>query len=558
MNQTPFSALPPKVMPANSPRTERGWLIAAFGFTLLLQLELVFHRPINWDEIYHLSEAHAFARGRFTETLQVFYARAFFWVALLPVDAIDQIRVTRLFMLACELFAAGAIYAMAKRFVNTLPAAIAALAYLTAGYVFQHGFSYRADPIAAALLMGALWTLLTSKLDTKALIGAAILTGLAVLTTIKVVFYLPAFAGIAWLRWKEANVSQEMLLRLAGFGIGALAFSLLFIGLTILTIPDSGSQTAAHTVSTSATMMFHEGLFPRWPDIVGAMATGPFMALLVLATPMEIVRARLPSPQCIALVGLILPLTSIVFYRNSFPYFYVFILPPVMVAAAYASRVVLQIVGPKLLIAILTANAALVSYTTPREVLPVQRQVISAAHEIFPEPVPYFDFSGMIVDFPKANFFMTTWGLKKYRKGLLPTFSDAMEKRAVPLLVLNHEILRRNQIGLEPAWELLDHDAIALRNGFIPHWGPLWVAGRSFPADIQGSEFEIFAPGTYTLEGAGAKIDEKKLAPGQTIILDRGSHRFERLGEGDAALRWGDHLPVPARSFIGGPVFKDF
>src|SRR5262249_39429802 len=160
--------------------------------------ELVFNRPINWDEFYHLSEAHAFHQGRLGEALQVFYARAFFWLPMLPLDAIDQIRVARLLMLGCELFATYAIYAVARRFAARTPAALAALAYLTGGYVFQHGFSYRADPMAAAFLMGALWILLSSRLDAKAILVAAILAGLAALTTIKVVFYAPAFAGIAW------------------------------------------------------------------------------------------------------------------------------------------------------------------------------------------------------------------------------------------------------------------------------------------------------------------------------------------------------------------------
>src|SRR3546814_14621833 len=68
-----------------------------------------------------------------------------------------------------------------------------ALAYLTGGYVFQHGFSYRADPMAAAFLMGSLWLLLSSRLDAKAIIAAALLAALALLTTIKVVFSAPAF-----------------------------------------------------------------------------------------------------------------------------------------------------------------------------------------------------------------------------------------------------------------------------------------------------------------------------------------------------------------------------
>lgn len=534
------------------------WPLAAFVIVILLQIELVFNRPVNWDEFYHLSQAHMFIRGDLTEALQVLYARAFFWVPLLPIDAIDQIRTVRVFMLVCELFTVLAIFAMASRFTHRLPSAFAALAYLTAGYVFQHGFSYRADPMAAAFLMGALWIMLASKLDAKAILGTAILAGLAALTTIKVVFYAPAFAAVAWLRWKEAAVPREMLLRLAVlFGASTLCVSL-FIGLTILSLPENGAASAEHTVSTSASMVFHEGLFPRWPYLFGLMATAPVLALLVISSPLELARAKLQTSRWVAVAGMMLPLASIVLYRNSFPYFYAFILPPVMIAAAVAAQALLAHIRPAVLAIVLVANATIISCATPREILPLQQQVIAAAHEIFPEPVAYFDFPGMIVDYPKANFFMSTWGVKKYWTGIFPTFREVMSRETVPLLVLNQETLERNQMGPEPAWELLPEDAKALREGFIQHWGPLWVAGRTFPADEQTTQFEIFAPGIYTLEGTAARIDGRNYLPGQTPVLERGLHGFERIGKGKTSLRWGDHLIQPTEPFAGGPVFKDF
>src|SRR5690606_10050190 len=131
-------------------------------------------------------------------------------------------------------------------------------------------------------------------------------------------------------------------------------------------------------------------------------------------------------------------------------------------------------------------------------------------------------------------------------------------QETVPLLVLNQGTLERNQTEAEPAWELQDNDATALREGFIPHWGPLWVAGRKFPAVVQANEFEIFAPGTYTVEGAGARINGKVYPAGETILLERGFHDFERIENGQVTLRWGDHLKRPTRPFAGGPVFKDF
>lgn len=554
-------------MIATPPQTEREqqdtwrWVVGAFALALALQFELVFSRPVNWDEFYHLTEAHAFHQGRLTEALQVFYARAFFWLPMLSLDAVDQVRVARLFMLGFELATLCAIYAISRHFAGRLPAALATMAYFTGGYIFQHGFSYRADPMAAAFLMGSLWLTLKSRLDAKAMFAAAFLGALALLTTIKIIFYAPAFAAVAWLRWREAEQPRDMLLRLAVLAIATAVMGGMFIGATVLSLPDlphSTGDSAAKTVTTSGMMMFSEGWFPRWPYILGAIAMAPFLATLLFSVPMAIVQAPLPRSHRIVIAALMLPLASIIFYRNSFPYFYVFILPPVMVGVALAITHVTESFSAKVLLAAFLANALIVSLTTPRDVLPVQKEVLAAVHEIFPEPVAYFDFPGMVVDYPKANFFMTTWGVRKYWAGHEESFVDAMARETVPLLVLNQELFDRNQMSPEPAWELTAADAQALREGFIEHWGPLWVAGRRFPAGSGAKDFRIYAPGQYTIEGAEARIDGVLLTSGSVIELSRGGHRFEPVAAGETRLRWGEHLKRPAKRFSGGLLFKDF
>lgn len=532
-------------------------ILLAFTVTLVLQIELVFNRPVNWDEFFHLTEAHAFAQGRLTEVLQVLYARAFGWLAWLPLDAIDQIRVARGFMQACNLFTVVAICAMAARFVPAIPALLCGLAYFTGGYVLAHGFSYRADPIAAALLMGALWILLSTRLRWPALIVAAVLCGLAALATIKVIFYAPAFAGIAWLQLAEAEDKRATLIRLAGFGVAALAFAGLFIWLTMLTLP-TGAQEARDTLHTSGTMMFNEGLFPRWPYLFKFLGFAPVLGLALLAAPAAIVQTDASRAARIAAAGLLLPLASVIIYRNSFPYYYVFIAAPAAVGAAWSMQQLIRQFPVRLIALALALTAGAVSLTTPRPVLPVQRQVLAAVHEIFPTPVAYIDFPGMVVDFPKANFFMTTWGFHKYWRGFEPSLSEVMARQTVPLLVVNHDILARNMAQPGGADELLPADRVALREGFIPHWGPLWVAGRAFAARDNAAEFRIHAPGVYTLEGAAARIDGATYAPGDVLDLRRGVHRFERVGAGEVRLRWGRDLHRPAYAFTGEPVFKDF
>lgn len=533
----------------------------AFAAVLLLQVEVLLNRPVNWDEYFHLTEAHMFQQGRLTETLQVLYARAFFWLALLPVDAVDQIRIARVFMLGFELFTTWAIFALACRFANRPTAMVTALAYLSGGYVFQHGMSFRADPMAAAFLMGTLYILLTRRLDWRWIMLAGCLTGLAFLTTIKIVLYAPAFAAVAWLRWCDSDDRAALIRHGLGYTAATLAFCALFVGLTALTLPPESAAdvNAAHQrLSTSGTMMFDLGLFPNWAYALSAIAMAPIMAVMVLRSPFDLPRAVADRRVRIALLLMMAPLLSISFYSNSFPYFYAFILPPVMVAAAIGANVMIKRFGLGLITAALVANALFLSLGTPREVLAVQKQVAAAVDQIFPEPVPYFDFPGMVPAFPKANFFMTIWGVRRYWNGLEDGFAQTMADRAVPLLIVNQEPLTRNQTDPDGAWELSPEDRLALRDSFIPHWGPIWVAGKQFTGPQRVQDFVMRTPGTYTVEGGAVRIDGVQYEPGATLELTRDNHRIERLTDQATVLRWGNHLPRPAEPFLGGQVMKDF
>src|SRR3546814_15447555 len=103
--------------------------------------------------------------------------------------------------------------------------------------------------MAAAFRRGSLWLLLSSRLDAKAIIAAALLAALALLTTIKVVFYAPAFAVVACLRWREAEQPRNMMRRLLVLAVAASLLGLLFVVETIYRLPDmthAPGGSAAH------------------------------------------------------------------------------------------------------------------------------------------------------------------------------------------------------------------------------------------------------------------------------------------------------------------------
>lgn len=537
-------------------RGERVFVLAALAAILLLQLELVLNRPVNWDEFYHLSLAHALGQGRLSEVLQVLHVRLLGWVAALPLGEIGQIRVTRLVMFGFELFTLAAIYALARRFAEDRIAVLAPLLYLSAGFVFQHGFSFRADPLVTALLMGALWLLAASRLDGKALAALAVLLALGGFATIKAVLFAPAFAAIAWQRLRDDPAPRALTARLAtSLALAAALFGLLVWWASLGAAP-APTGSAASTVKASQSMLLAEGLLPRWHYLLLMIGTAPVFALALAVSLARLAKDKaLPR---LVLAGLILPLASVVFYRNAFPYFYAFILAPVAIGILPGIAWLAQRYGARSLAGIAVLACVVLSAVTPRAVLADQQAVLREVHRLFPQPAAYFDFAGMVAPFPKANAFMTTWGQTRYRNGETESYRAAMARLNVPLLLANNDVLVRNQSPGGPAWEILPEDAKALREGYVQHWGPIWLAGQRFAAGSAPREFTIHAAGDYTLLGEAALIDGLSVRPGAVIRLAKGSHRFAPLTGGETVLRWGKDLPQPLSPPPADIPFKDF
>ena len=544
--------------PAADLRRERITVLAVFAAILLLQLELVFNRPINWDEFYHLNLVNAQAQGRMSEVLQVLHVRALGWIAALPLDEIGQVRVARLVMFACEGFTLCAIYGLARQFAQARIALLAPLLYLSAGYVFQHGMSFRADPLVTALLMAALWLLASCRLGAKVLVGMAVLLALAVLATIKAALYAPAFALLAWLRIRQSDQPLALLLRLAAMAALAAALLAGLVALSQAYAPPAVTGSAGDTVKASRDMLLAEGLFPRWPYLLFAIGTAPIFAVALAATLPALRRSGLTPATRLVLAGLILPLLSVAFYRNAFPYFYAFILAPVAVGmvpgiAWMAKRYTARTLAIGCLI-----GCVVLSAITPREVQDNQRVVLREVHRLFPKPVAYFDFAGMVSAFHKANVFMSTWGQTRYRNGETESYAEAIARRDVPLLLANNQVLMRNQSDKGPAWELLPADAALLRTAYLQHWGPIWIAGHRFAAGSAAKDFVLPAGGTYRLAGTAAQIDGRRIEPGSSVNLSRGQHRFVPLGPGETELKWGSNLPRPASPAPTQLPFRDF
>lgn len=553
---------------AASSRFRRLLAAGIVALFLALQAALAFRLNINWDEYWFLSRIHLANAGTLHEPFQTFHVRLLFWLAELPLSDPDRIVAGRLAMLACEAAALACLYAIARRCAGGAAALIVVALWCGGGYALAHGASFRTDPLAAALLMGALALLTARRGAWWSDAVAGLLAALALLVTVKSVFYLPAFAaaalvvsshqggvGAALRRFAVAGAS----LALFGGGLwlwhsGALGDAGGSLGGALDGAVRSGGGAANKVAATP-------GWFPRADYIAawalsGAIALGAILAGSVLALRQAV---RGPGKRAgAALLLCLAPLAALAFYRNAFPYFFPFLLFPVALAALPTARRLAR--EPRPLAELLLAALGLLAAWQAVRLWPhgqeAQRAYAAAAESMFARAVPYIDRNAMLPSWPQTGMFMTSWGVEEAAARGRPALAEAIARDAPPLLIVNSPVI---EAALDPAMEwpgprLVPADARALRETYIPHWGALWVAGKRL-AGPEG-RFVLRLGGRYTLECSGRRtLDGSERACGSVVSLEAGPHDWSG---GAARLRWGDHLPRPAAAPPQEPIYHGF
>ncbi len=536
---------------------QRSIALVGLGFVALLQTILLTQKGINWDEFFHLTEIYRFHAGTLTHPLQTFWVRLLAWVPATGGNSVDQIILIRGFMQIAALVTAAGVFAVARRFAPATPAVLCAMAYLSAGYVFTQAFAYRADPLAAACLVWVLWIAGAERLTWSKVAAGAALTALAGLFTIKSAFWAVPIGGYAlYALWPLARGEQiARIAKLAVLAGGGAALFSIAIALHGAGLPSDTAEASAKGLNSAGSVVFSQGLFPQGRFLLRQILIGLPFAVLALLAVREWRRDDPSARTLVLLAGLYGMLASLAVYRNAYPYFFVFLLPPVAIALAPILQKATARGAAPLYTLIFAANAAILFMLDPAEPLPNQRMVQEGVREVFPEPVTYIDFSGHIGDYPRAVDFMTSgWGLAKYRERGVAEISERAKAEPIPFLLDNHWVLTSALTGQSAPEELLPEDARFIRENYVHHWGPLFVAGKQVTAG--SSTIRVEVPGTYTVEDATLRLGGRELEVGETITLPRGEYRV--IAQDAATLRYGDHLPRPGIAPPTGMMMSDY
>ncbi|WP_284377074.1 ArnT family glycosyltransferase [Amylibacter marinus] len=529
-------------------------LVALFA---VLILGLCFWHNINWDEFHFLSIPFDMARGQVEKPLQTFHAHLFSWLTHLPFSEIGMVIAGRIVAFGCLMGTLYFIYRIASIFAPKPYAILGGLAYVTSGFVIGHGASFRADPFAAFLLMGALYLLFCHPLRARPLLVAGFAAALSVMITIKSLLFIPAFVGA--LIWR--GTSRDAVLRIVLAGVAAV-FMLLAMFLwhkSQLNIPSniSGAEATQKVLkNASGRTIFGAGFLPAKPYLKVWL----IYSIVPLLAALAALRAGTGAGrEKWVLLTLCLPLGSVLFYGNAYPYFMPFITPPMMVAAAVGLR---RLDGRRFALGGVTGLMALGGITqavlTSQETQSAQRQTIAAVHQLFTEPVPYIDRNGMITSFPKVGVFMSSWGMENYRKAGQPIFQKALEQETPLFLIDNTRYLQAALEGdarIANCCGFFPKDAQTLRQNFLPFWGDIYVLGKRLQMAKGLHEVTIYHAGPYILDSqTPVFIDGQRIEQGMQVALSAGIHRVETSHPHQMRLRWAgvvpDALPPPPETEI--------
>ncbi|WP_337658934.1 ArnT family glycosyltransferase [Sphingorhabdus sp. Alg231-15] len=538
------------------PRSGTRTIVGILFLVIACQFWLIFVKEINWDEFLHFGQIYELANGQLRRSLQTLHTRLFGWTALISQDIIVQIQAARVAMLACALLTTTCVVVLARRLADSQTALFCGLAYLTAGYVFTNAFTYRPDPVAAAALMGALCVFAMGTLSWKRAVLAGVLIGLAGALTIKSIFYLPCFAAIAWLHWiRQGGQKSKDLLLFCLMAVLAFSSFAMIVGLHGAGLPASGNQASNLGKSMDSFVQF--ATFEKIHHVFRQIIVSPLVVLSLVMLPFA--ARKLPKESKYLLIGLTGPLLCLLFYRNTFPYFFVFLLPPICVAIAPVLAKLIKRFGQALIVVLALFGPVLLLMQEPFGTLERQRATINEVERLFPDPTPYLSYSSYVPHYPRQfTSLLSGVALRRYWDERNGDITRDIEAGQIAFVIATGPALDAVYRSEGPASLLPERDVVALRTNFLQHSDTIFIAGHEICPKSAEQMVKIVRNGPHSLEGGDLVIKGRRLSDGDSMILQSGLNEV-LYEQGPCVKLWAlDQVPKLPKDFPSGPIFGGF
>jgi hypothetical protein len=544
---------------------------------LLLTLSRLAALPllnISWDEFLFLSRVWLYASGGLERGLQTFHVHIFHFLTWFDWSEDRQILFARVVLFLASLGSLYALWRVARSFLGRTASFCAVLCMGSHTAFFLHGSSFRADPICLFLVLSTLALLLSGPARWR-LALSAVLFALSCVVSIKTLFYLPT---VLWCVWQPEG-SWRRACAFAGGVLTCVAALFLVHHFAIQSaLPETGPASAAAggqgdivgvALAAARKVFLDRESFQNWNWVKKDFRQNLPIYLLAglgIFGAFYHARGRVLAGRSMRLAGAALffaaPLLSLLIYRNTYPYYFVFLLLPLSFLAAFAvQRFVLtrpRVLAP--LLVFVALHPATQLWSAYQDRYSSQARYLDAVREAFPGPVPYVDRCGMVSSYRSVGFFMSSWGIDAYRAAGASTLQAALNDSDPPrFLLANHPCLRPDRVRSKECAFYTKEDARALSENFVPHWGDLWVLGKRLKMDAgQNAPLWIHLSGRYTNVGEHpVSINRRLVAPGERLYLPRGRHSVWSGVTAKVLLRYGMErtrpgLPPPVEEIFVG------
>ncbi len=551
--------------------------------TLLLKFHLIFLLNIDVDEFTFLSIVHQYLQGALAIQFFTFHVHFFSWLPLISENEVTQIFAARVFMYILGLGSCIFIYLTGRLFLNKSGALFSVLCYLSISNVIVHGSSFRFDPICVFLFLMSIYFLLRKPRSGLFVIAPGLNMALSLMVSLKTVLYLPAIGAIFLCRIFLKENRRAIFKEIVFFTVTLIIGFILVYQYHLFTLSGEGLHSPVKVVNAFASRgILFNGLFPEPVYMLLILVENLFIwvfwlvGIILLVWELICFKNKQLSENMLML-PLLIPLISLIFYKNSFPYFYVFIISPAIIfPGVFVSKIIddYKKKGSVVFLMLISTIASLIVFVNfsihyKRNAFNqtvTQREIVQLVHQIFPQPVPYIDRCSMISSYPKVGLNMTTMGMERYREANVPIMHKILIRQQPVFIVANIVYLDlslpRGAKDIFRNYPLLEEDHNILKENFIHHWGLLYVAGKhfNFNSHVRSQTFEILIPGTYTLEADGeVSINGVVYEPGSIVKLKQMTYTIvPQTTPMGVTLRWGKDLYKPSYEPSTQPVFLGY
>ena len=558
-------------------------LLAIAIIVFLLKFILISRISINQDEFYFLSNVYLFKKGKLFTQFQTFYVHFFTWISNVSKNEVTQIIFARFVMYVLFLISCYLIFLIGKHFLNNSGSLFGMLCYISFSYIIINGSSFRADSLITILFLLSILFVIKRNHDILLAGIAGIVIAISLMISLKSLFHLLTVGVVLLIannRKTDINIYYKKIL---SFGMGLIiGFFILYV-YHISTLPFKQLANSTQYINhVSEKAINFKKLFPQIEIIVLSVKMNFIIwALFIIgfifyAWDFFYKRKVKQEEYCkLVLLAFLIPLLSLIFYRNSYPYYYICIMAPAIIYCGVGIHKITEHLRhtsskSRILKTLCVSLYFLIFihflfyYTIFSENRIVsQIELIETVHKIFPEPVEYIDGCSMISSFPSVGFFMSSWRMESYTSNSKPIMKDIINSHKPKFILANVP-----QLNISLTWKevnkltnlpLLKEDWEIIKDNYIHHWGIIYVPGKKIEFNSINScrDFEILIPGVYTYEGEQqAYIDGNIIEPNCTIRLEKGIHSaFVNRNNGKIILRWGENLYKPANAPSLIPIF---